>query len=68
MPFHKALLRAIFKFGGFIMNFVPVLGIVTIVFLISPFLIVLTKKKQAIHDYIANTVVVNSHTPDFKIY
>ncbi len=59
LSFPRALLRTIFKFGFSIVSvLIPVLSLISLVVLLNPFLIVLTEKKQAIHDFIAGTVVV----------
>jgi uncharacterized RDD family membrane protein YckC len=59
ISFARALIRAIFKYGFSILGqAVPILCILSWVPLINAFLIVLTEKKQAIHDFVAGTVVV----------
>lgn len=59
LSFPRALLRTIFKFGFAIVSaLIPAIDIISLVILLNPFLITLTEKKQAIHDFIAGTIVV----------
>lgn len=59
ISFARVLLRTVVKFGLiFVGRIPPVIGLLSWLNLLNPFLIVLTEKKQAIHDYIAGTVVV----------
>jgi uncharacterized RDD family membrane protein YckC len=59
ISFSCAVLRGIIKFGLiFVGRIPPAIGCLTWLNLLNPFLIVFTVEKQAIHDYIAGTVVV----------
>ncbi len=59
ISFSCAVLRSIIKFGLiFVGRIPPVIGCLSWLNLLNPFLIVFSEKKQAIHDYIAGTVVV----------
>jgi len=60
ISFSRALLRTVFKFGLAVIGYIPVVGLISLVIFLNPFLIVLTEKKQAIHDLIAGTVVVRT--------
>ena len=60
ISFSRALLRTVFKFGLTVIGYIPVIGLISLVNFLNPFLIVLTEKKQAIHDLIAGTVVVRT--------
>ncbi len=62
ISFSCAVLRSIIKFGLiFVGRIPPVIGCLSWINLLNPFLIVFSEKKQAIHDYIADTVVVRVH-------
>lgn len=59
ISFSCAVLRGIIKFGLiFVGGIPPVIGCLTWLNLLNPFLIVFTMEKQAIHDHIAGTVVI----------
>jgi uncharacterized RDD family membrane protein YckC len=60
LSFLRALLRSIFKMGILFTRVVPYIGIISYIFWINPFLIVLTERKQALHDFVAGTVVVKN--------
>lgn len=61
ISFSCAVLRGIIKFGLiFVGRIPPVIGCLSWLNLLNPFLIVYTEKKQAIHDHIAGTVVVHT--------
>jgi uncharacterized RDD family membrane protein YckC len=59
ISFSCAVLRGIIKFGLIFVGGIPtVIGCLTWLNLLNPFLIVFTMEKQAIHDHIAGTVVI----------
>jgi uncharacterized RDD family membrane protein YckC len=59
ISFFSALLRAVTKYGLMqIVGIIPIIRLISLLCLLNPFLIALTEKKQAIHDYCAGTVVV----------
>ena len=61
ISFSCAVFRGIIKFGLIIVGRIPpAIGCLSWLNLLNPFLIVYSEKKQAIHDYIAGTVVVKN--------